>query len=111
MKEVLLALFRGDVGTGVHDVTRAPLVKDQRLAVMAKLYVYNMGVPFERIAIDVTGLLSRTEKGNRYILVIMEYFTKLPEVYPTENQEATTIADILINRITVNNGIPQRASL
>ncbi|MBJ5570503.1 transposase family protein [Salmonella enterica subsp. enterica serovar Typhimurium] len=53
------------------------------------------------------GPLPRTEKGNRYVLVIMDYFTKWPEVYPMENQEATTIADILVGSVVVRHGVPR----
>lgn len=37
---------------------------------------YVVGAPIERIAIDIMGPLPETEKRNRYILVIADYFTK-----------------------------------
>ncbi|GFV77191.1 retrovirus-related Pol polyprotein from transposon 412 [Trichonephila clavipes] len=47
-----------------------------------KLHRYNVGAPFERIAFDILGPLPRTVSGNKYLLVVMDYFTKWPEVYP-----------------------------
>ena len=46
-----------------------------------------IGSPIERIALDVLGPLPLTESGNKYIVVIADYFTKseeaLPIPYPT----------------------------
>ncbi|UYV61692.1 K02A2.6-like [Cordylochernes scorpioides] len=67
---------------------------------------YNMGAPFERIAIDVAGPFPVTEGGNRYILVAMDYFTKWPEAYAILNQEATTVAKVLMDNLICRFGVP-----
>ncbi|UYV63465.1 K02A2.6-like [Cordylochernes scorpioides] len=67
---------------------------------------YNMGAPFERIAIDVAGPFPVTEGGNRYILVAMNYFTKWPEPYAIPNQEATTVAKVLMDNLIFRFGVP-----
>lgn len=43
------------------------------------LQIYNVGAPFERIALDILGPLPMTTAGNKYVLVISDYFTKWPE--------------------------------
>lgn len=43
----------------------------------APLKLYSVGVPMERLAIDVTGPFPRSHHGNRYIVVIADYFTRL----------------------------------
>ncbi|GBO33773.1 hypothetical protein AVEN_90734-1 [Araneus ventricosus] len=43
-----------------------------------RLQRYNVGAPFERMALDILGPLPVTTKGNRYALVLMDYFTKWP---------------------------------
>ncbi|GFV30540.1 hypothetical protein TNCV_9181 [Trichonephila clavipes] len=43
-----------------------------------KLHRYNVGAPFERIAFDILGPLPRMSV-NKYLLVVMDYFTKWPE--------------------------------
>lgn len=53
---------------------------------------YNVGVPMERIATDVMGPLPCTEDGNKYILVVGDYFTKWTEAYTIPNREAATVA-------------------
>lgn len=48
------------------------------------LQKYVVGGPFERLSTDITGPFPTTEKGNRYILEVVDYFTKLTEAYPVE---------------------------
>ena len=48
----------------------------------------------ERMAVDVTGPLLPMPRGNRYICVVMDYFTKWPEAYAPLNHEAETVASV-----------------
>ena len=41
----------------------------------APLQVYCVGAPMERMTVDITGPLPPTPRGNRYICVMMDYFT------------------------------------
>lgn len=50
----------------------------------------------QRIAIDIVGPLRATQKGNKDIFVVQDYFTKWAEAFPVKNQEATTIANKLV---------------
>lgn len=45
---------------------------------------------------DVEGLYPVTPAGNQYFLVIIDYFMKWPEVYPTADQEAAMVADQVV---------------
>jgi hypothetical protein len=38
-----------------------------------------VGAPWERMAIDILGPLPRTDNGNKYIMVVGDYFTKWME--------------------------------
>ena len=53
----------------------------------ARLGKYVVGASLERVAINVTGPLVRSTKGNCYLLVVMDYFSKWPEAYALPNQE------------------------
>ena len=57
---------------------------------------YNVGAPMERIAIDVMGPLPPTDRDNKYILVISDYFAKWTESYPMPNQEAETVPNVVV---------------
>ncbi|KAF8778942.1 Transposon Ty3-G Gag-Pol polyprotein like [Argiope bruennichi] len=50
--------------------------------------------------------LSRSSDGNNNILVVMDYFTKWPEAYPIPDQEAPTVAEILVQNWISRYGVP-----
>lgn len=60
------------------------------------MQVEQSGYPMERIAIDILGELPESDSGNRYIVVISDYYTKWTESHPMPNMEASTVANILI---------------
>ena len=72
----------------------------------APLRLYNVGAPMERIAIDVLGPLPVTESGSKYLLVAIDYFTKWPEAFAIPNQEATTVAKVLVEEFFCRFGVP-----
>ncbi len=57
-----------------------------------------MGRPDERVGLDVIGLLPPTERGHRYIQVMVDYFTKAVEAELMKAQDAETVAQVLVYR-------------
>ncbi len=49
---------------------------------------------------DVLGPLPVTDRGMKYILVVMDYFSKWPEVFALEDQQADTIVKCLLEVIS-----------
>jgi len=60
----------------------------------------------ERVGIDIAGPFPESDCGNKYILVAMDYFTKWVEAYAIPNQEAATIADVLVKEFFCRFGVP-----
>jgi transposase InsO family protein len=60
----------------------------------------------ERIAIDVLGPLPKTDSGNQYILIAQDYFTKWPEAFALPDQQAVTVAEVLVNQFFTRFGVP-----
>ena len=48
---------------------------------------------FDRVAMDLLDTTTETDRGNRYILVIADYFSKYVEAYPIPDKTAATVAD------------------
>ncbi len=72
----------------------------------APLGQYHVGEPMERVAIDILGPLPVTESGNRYVLVMIDCFTKWTECAPLPNQEAQTVAKPFVNQFVSRFGTP-----
>ena len=53
--------------------------------------------PFQRIGMDIVGLLPRTQRGNRFILTICDYATRYPEAVALPSVEAPCIARGLVH--------------
>ena len=66
------------------------------------------GVTLERVGIDILGPLPETHQGNRFILVVGDYWTKWMEAYPIPNHTASTVASVLVYRFMSRFGIPQQ---
>ncbi|XP_053378575.1 uncharacterized protein LOC128548173 [Mercenaria mercenaria] len=74
----------------------------------AALKQYNVGAPLERIGIDIMGPLPRSNKGNKYVLTIVDYFTKWIVALPIRNQEATTVAKNFVEKFVTVFGVPKQ---
>ena len=62
--------------------------------------------PFQRIAMDIVGPIHpMTERGNRYILTLVDYATRYPEAVPLPSIETTRVAEAMMN-IFSRVGIP-----
>jgi len=70
------------------------------------LQIYNVGLPFQRVQMDVLGPLPKTDLGNRFILVIVDCFTKWVEAFPVKNTRAKTIAEVFVREIISRHGVP-----
>ncbi|GFW88865.1 retrovirus-related Pol polyprotein from transposon 412 [Trichonephila clavipes] len=70
--------------------------KGPRKRTRGRLQLYNVEALFERNPFDILGPLPRSSVGNNNILVVMDYFTKWHESYPISDQEASTVAEVLV---------------
>lgn len=68
---------------------------------------YVVGAPMECLAMDILGLLLLNPRGNKFILVVTDYFTKWTESYPILNQEASTVAEKLVGEFICRFGVPR----
>ena len=63
--------------------------------------------PFSKIAIDIIGPISPvSERGNRYILTIIDYATRFPEAVAIKNIDTITVAESLVE-VFSRVGVPR----
>lgn len=62
---------------------------------------------WEKIGVDLMGPLPQSKKGNKYLLVIIDYFTKWIEMFPLKDSKTQKITSILKNEIFTRFGVPR----
>lgn len=62
------------------------------------------GAPLECVATDILGPLVETSRGNKYIIVIADYFTKWTEAFPIASIDAETTAKVLVTEFLCRFG-------
>ena len=66
------------------------------------------GFPMQVVAVDILGPFPESTMGNSYILVARDYFTKWTEAYAIPNQEASTIAQKLVDQLFCRFSPPEQ---
>ena len=64
------------------------------------------GASWDTLALDYLGPFPQTKKGNRYILVMTDTFTKYVEAIPVPNQKAEDCARVVVNDFVSRWGTP-----
>ena len=60
---------------------------------------------------DVSGLFLISNAGNRYILVVMDDFSKWPEVYASLSQEVNTIVNVFLGNWVCSCQVPSTVEI
>lgn len=70
--------------------------KSEQRTLRARLGENQVGGPMDRLATDLLGPLPETPRGNKYVLVITDHFTKWVEAIAVPDQTAQTCAHYLL---------------
>ena len=98
--------MRKSVETYIRECSVCAQRKDPVNTNKAPVQTIAAGKPFCFEAMDYMGPLPETARGNTYILVSMDHFTKWCEAVPTKNQKAFTVAPIPVNKVFSRFGPP-----
>ena len=98
--------YRHDVAMWCLKCTECASKKGPAKRPRAPLKTVISGFPMERMAMDILGPLPMTRHDNKYILVVEDYFTKWVEAFPLPDQEACTIASVLVESVFSRWGVP-----
>ena len=61
--------------------------------------------PFDRVGVDLIQF-PRSQDGNQYAVVFVDYLTKWSEVFAVADQSAATVAKPLVEEIVTRHGVP-----
>ena len=93
-----------DVGSGLGYMPFRPYLYSSRKSTIPKscapLQLQLADQRMQRVAMDILGPLPETDHGNKYILVIGDYFTKW--------KESITVARIFVNEFICRFGVPEQ---
>ena len=98
--------LQGDVRAYIAGCDKCSKRKSPQKTKRAPMGMVQVSCPMDRLATDILGELPETENGNRYILVVSDYFTKWTESFPMRNMEASTVAKIIVEEVIVRYGVP-----
>jgi len=65
-----------------------------------------VGAPWERVAIDITGPHPQSTKGNKFMITVLDHFTKYAFVFPVRSHDAINLAKCLVERVFLAYGVP-----
>ena len=80
-------------------------------AKLGKLMTILSERPFQLVEVDITGPLTTTTGGNKYIVVFIDHFTKWVEAFPTHRIHTKQIVKLLVDNIITRFGIPEKLLL
>ena len=95
-----------DIDIYVKSCTTCQRVKVNRHAQRAPLQPLPIGDVFSRLHIDILGPLKTSPEGYKYVLLVVDSFSKWCEAFPLKTQEASEVAKILYNEIICRYGAP-----
>jgi transposase InsO family protein len=64
--------------------------------------------PFSLLVVDAVGPLPETRKGNKYILVFVDYFTRWAEAFAVDCLDSVTFVETMVNGVVARHGVPAR---
>ena len=98
--------LKESVWTWVRNCTVCGARKSPGKSPKAALQRYQVGFPMDRVATDILGPFPVSSSGNKYILVVGDYFTRWIEAYAVPDFSAKTVAEKLVFEFFSRFGVP-----
>ncbi|GMF45533.1 unnamed protein product [Phytophthora fragariaefolia] len=79
-----------------------------RHGLMQRMPVQELNSPFSLLVVDAVDPLKTTVRGNTYILVFVDYFTRWAEAFPVATLDSVTFVNTMVNGVLSRHGVPER---
>lgn len=63
--------------------------------------------PWQQVSLDLIGPLTRSSKGNSFLFVAYDHFTKYPILIPIKTATAKRCSELIENEVFLKQGIPE----
>ena len=98
--------LRKDVELFVKSCSECNKNKKANVKAKAALGQFHAGSPLERVHIDILGPFTPSSKGNQYVVMIVDQFTKWLECFPLPHQSAEEVARCVVDGFISRFGCP-----
>ena len=100
--------LHNDVAQYVRACTTCGRVKNPSSTAVGMLQSIPVSHPWEIMGMDFLGPFPATTRGNKYLLVFVDHFSKWVEAIPTSAADAASVADALLSRVLCYHGAPRK---
>ena len=98
--------MRKDIYNYVASCQSCQKFKYNNIPMANPMQTHLVNEPWHTIGIDIMGPFRTTSRRKRFLLVIVDYFTRWVEVFPMRTTTSVDIAQILINEVCTRFGMP-----
>src|SRR6218665_457805 len=100
--------WKGDVELQLRRCQNCAQYRREKPPHQGRLQSFLVGEPMECLGVDITGPHPVSQHGYRYILTVIDNFTKWAEAYSIRNQESMTVASSLVSQWISRYGCPRQ---
>lgn len=75
---------------------------------MQRMAVQDLSGPFSLLVVGAIGPLVTTPRGNKYILVFADYFTRWVEAFAVEALDTLPFVKVMVDEVLCRHGVPER---
>ena len=100
--------YESDVERWVRECETCQKRNNPQPCPQAPLGTISASHPFQKITWDIMGPLPVTRKGNKYILVVTDVFSKWVEAFPLQVTDGLTLTSILMDEVICRYDVPQQ---
>lgn len=99
--------MNGDISRYVRNCVSCQEFKTSQGTIHGKMGTCNASQPWEYVSMDIVGPLVRSSRGNKYLVVLQDKFTKWVELHPIREQKTKSIIQVLKDKIILRFGCPR----
>lgn len=99
--------MRKDVYNYVRTCTLCQQFKYDNSPSSSPMQIHTINEPWQTIGIDIMGPFPVTARHKRFLLVVVDYFTRWVEIFPISSTTAPVVAEILLDQVFSRYGLPK----